>query len=44
MLKQLPIEKTMSYQLDDGWKTVSFARPAVNLVCMHGDKILDINV
>jgi glycyl-tRNA synthetase beta chain len=44
MLKQLPIEKTMSYQLDDGWQTVSFARPAVNLVCMHGDKILDINV
>jgi glycyl-tRNA synthetase beta chain len=44
ILKQLPIEKTMSYQLDDGWQTVSFARPAVNLVCMHGDKILDINV
>jgi len=43
-LKQLPIEKTMSYQLDDGWQTVSFARPAVNLVCMHGDKILDINI
>lgn len=44
ILKQLPIEKTMSYQLDDGWQTVSFARPAVNLVCMHGDKILDINI
>ena len=44
ILKQLPIEKTMSYQLDDGWQTVNFARPAVNLVCMHGNKILDINV
>ena len=44
ILKEMPIEKTMSYQLDDGWQTVSFARPAINFICLHGDKVLDVNV
>jgi glycyl-tRNA synthetase beta chain len=34
----------MSYQLADGWTSVNFARPAINLICMHGGEILDIEI
>ena len=32
VLKKMPIEKVMSYQLADGWTSVNFARPAINLI------------
>ena len=44
VLKKMPIEKVMSYQLADGWTSVNFARPAINLICMHGSEILDIEI
>ena len=44
VLKRMPIEKVMSYQLADGWTSVNFARPAINLICMHGGEILDIEI
>ena len=44
VLKKMPIEKVMTYQLADGWTTVNFARPAINLICMHGSKIIDIEI
>ena len=34
IIKDLPIAKLMSYQLDDGWNTVSFARPMKNILCL----------
>jgi glycyl-tRNA synthetase beta chain len=37
-LAQLPIPKVMQYQLDDGWTSVSFVRPAHGLVALHGDE------
>jgi len=36
----LPIPKVMQYQIDDGWKTVSFVRPAHGLVALHGDEVV----
>jgi glycyl-tRNA synthetase beta chain len=39
-LAKLPIGKRMSYQLDDGWTTVSFVRPAHGLVALHGDAVV----
>ena len=39
-LAKLPIPKLMSYQLDDGWSTVNFVRPAHGLVALHGDAIV----
>ena len=39
-LAKLPIPKLMSYQLDDGWSTVHFVRPAHGLVALHGDAIV----
>ena len=44
VLKKMPIEKVMSYQLADGWTSVNFARPAINLICMHGSEILEIEI
>jgi glycyl-tRNA synthetase beta chain len=38
----LPIPKVMSYQLDDGWKTVHFVRPAHGLVALHGADVVPI--
>lgn len=35
-LARLPIAKVMTYQLADGWSTVSFVRPAHGLVALHG--------
>ncbi|MBC7618139.1 MAG: glycine--tRNA ligase subunit beta [Candidatus Saccharibacteria bacterium] len=41
-LDRLPIPKLMSYQLDDGWDTVSFVRPVHGLVALHGSDVLPI--
>jgi len=43
-IAQLPIPKVMSYQLDDGWTSVKFVRPAHGLVALWGDQVLDVGV
>lgn len=39
-LAKLPIPKVMRYQLQDGWTSVNFVRPAHGLVVMHGTQVL----
>jgi len=39
-LAKLPIPKLMSYQLEDGWTSVQFVRPAHRLVALHGDQVV----
>jgi glycyl-tRNA synthetase beta chain len=41
-LAKLPIPKVMSYQLDDGWSSVNFVRPAHGLVALHGDQVVKL--
>jgi glycyl-tRNA synthetase beta chain len=41
-LSKLPIPKVMTYQLDDGWSTVNFVRPAHGLVALHGADVVPI--
>ncbi|MFM9911999.1 MAG: glycine--tRNA ligase subunit beta [Methylophilaceae bacterium] len=41
-LAKLPIPKVMSYQLQDGWESVNFVRPAHGLVALHGQDIIQI--
>ncbi len=36
-IAELPTPKAMSYQLADGWTSVSFVRPAHGLVALHGE-------
>jgi glycyl-tRNA synthetase beta chain len=43
-LAKLPIAKVMSYQLEDGWSSVNFVRPAHGLVALHGAEIVPITV
>ena len=51
-LYKLPIPKLMSYQLEGqaspelqpGWTTVKFVRPAHGLVALHGDEFVDVYV
>ncbi len=43
-LSKLPIPKVMSYQLNDGWSSVNFVRPAHGLVALHGASIVQISV
>lgn len=43
-LAKLPIPKVMTYQLQDGWTSVNFVRPAHSLVAMHGSSTVDISV
>ncbi len=43
-LAKLPIPKVMTYQLQDGWTSVNFVRPAHGLVAMHGSSTIDISV
>jgi len=43
-LAKLPIPKVMTYQLRDGWSTVSFVRPAHGLVALHGADIVNVSV
>ena len=41
-LAALPIPKVMSYQLQDGWSSVNFVRPAHGLVALHGADIVPL--
>jgi glycyl-tRNA synthetase beta chain len=43
-LAHLPIARMMTYQLDDGWTTVDFVRPAHGLVALHGAEIVPVSV
>jgi glycyl-tRNA synthetase beta chain len=43
-LAALPIPKVMTYQLEDGWTSVNFVRPAHKLVALHGADIIPIGV
>ena len=38
---KLPIPKVMRYQLQDGWTSVNFVRPAHGLVALHGSNVLE---
>ena len=40
----LPIPKVMSYQLQDGWTSVNFVRPAHRLVALHGADVVPVSV
>ncbi len=39
----LPIPKVMTYQLPDGWESVSFVRPAHGLVALHGADVITVH-
>ena len=39
-IAKLPIPKVMRYQLQDGWTSVNFVRPAHGLVVLHGNEVL----
>jgi glycyl-tRNA synthetase beta chain len=43
-LAKLPIPKVMTYQINDGWETVNFVRPAHGLVALHDTDIIPVNV
>ena len=43
-IAKLPIAKVMQYQLDDGWTSVKFVRPAHGLVALHGGDVVPIDV
>lgn len=43
-LAKLPIPKVMQYQLEDGWTSVNFVRPAHGLVALHGADVVPVGV
>jgi glycyl-tRNA synthetase beta chain len=43
-LAKLPIAKLMTYQLEDGWSSVNFVRPAHGLVALHGTDVVPVSV
>jgi glycyl-tRNA synthetase beta chain len=43
-LAALPIPKVMTYQLQDGWSSVNFVRPAHGLVALRGSDIVPLAV
>ena len=43
-LAKLPIPKVMQYQLEDGWTSVKFVRPAHGLVALHGADVVPVSV
>ena len=43
-LAALPIPKVMTYQLQDGWSSVNFVRPAHCLVALHGSDIVPLAI
>ncbi len=43
-LAALPIPKVMTYQLQDGWSSVNFVRPAHALVALHGADVVPVSV
>ncbi len=40
----LPIPKVMTYQLQDGWSSVNFVRPAHRLLALLGSDVVDVDV
>ncbi|MEE9330957.1 MAG: glycine--tRNA ligase subunit beta, partial [Methylophilaceae bacterium] len=42
-LAKLPIPKVMTYQINDGWESVNFVRPAHGLVALHGRDVIPVN-
>lgn len=42
-LTKLPIPKVMTYQINDGWESVNFVRPAHGLVALHGSDVVTVN-
>ena len=42
-LAKLPIPKVMTYQINDGWESVNFVRPAHGLVALHGNDVISVN-
>lgn len=43
-LAKLPIPKVMTYQINDGWQSVNFVRPAHGLVALHGNTVVPVSV
>ncbi|EUJ11355.1 glycyl-tRNA synthetase beta chain [Methylophilaceae bacterium 11] len=43
-LAKLPIPKVMTYQINDGWESVNFVRPAHGLVALHGAQVVPTTV
>lgn len=43
-ITKLPIPKVMTYQINDGWQSVNFVRPAHGLVALHGNEIVPVSV
>ena len=43
-LAALPIPKVMTYQLQDGWRSVNFVRPAHGLVALHGEEVVPLDI
>jgi len=41
-IAKLPIPKVMRYQLDDGWSSVDFVRPAHGLVALYGADVVPV--
>ena len=41
-IARLPVPKRMGYQLNDGWTTVHFVRPAHGLVALHGAEVVPV--
>ncbi|HSI45947.1 MAG TPA: glycine--tRNA ligase subunit beta [Methylophilus sp.] len=42
-LAKLPIPKVMTYQINDGWQSVNFVRPAHGLVALHGNEVIPVS-
>jgi len=43
-LAALTIPKVMTYQLQDGWSSVNFVRPAHGLVALHGSDVVPLAI
>ena len=43
-MAKLPIPKVMTYQLEDGWSSVNFVRPAHGLVALHGSDVVPLHI
>ena len=43
-VSKLPIPKVMTYQLDDGWTSVNFVRPAHSLIALHGTEVVPVSI
>lgn len=41
-IKNLPIPKVMTYQLQDGVSTVAFVRPVKHLVALYGEEVIPV--